>query len=138
MRQTVRVQTCNPDGTAQVVVERLSACSGDCHECAGCASAKQTLHFTARNPIGAKAGELVSVSSSSAPVLAAAAVLYVLPMVLFFVGYLIGAAFSHGALVGCVSFGIGIALAVAYDRLVAKKQKTVYTITGYADTLPES
>lgn len=135
MQQIARVQACNSDGTAVLTVERESACSGDCHRCAGCGAVKQTLRFTAVNAIGARAGELVTVSSSSAPVLAAAAVLYVLPVALFFLGYLIGGA--HGALVGGVSFCAGIALAVIYDRLFARKRKTVYTITGYADSLPE-
>ena len=33
---------------------------------------------------------------------------------------------------GLFGFGLGIGAVVAYDRLVAKKQETIYTITGYA------
>jgi hypothetical protein len=55
-----------------------------------------------------------------------------LPIVLFFLGYMIGQLlWQQGALVGGVAFAIGIAGAVLYDRLVAQKQKMVYTITGY-------
>ena len=132
MTQLVRVRKCNADGTAQVIHVRESACSGDCHKCSGCGAAKETLVLTANNPIHACAGELVTVESKTGPVLLAAAVLYVLPLVLFFVGYFLGAAlWSAGALAGCLGFAAGIGIAVAYDRLVAKKQKTVYTITGY-------
>ncbi len=130
MNQLVRVRKLNGDGTAEVVLIRESACSGDCHKCSGCGAAKETLLFTAQNPIGAKPGDLVTVTSDSAPVLAGAAVLYLLPMVLFFVGYFAGARLiNQGALIGCTAFALGIAGAVVYDRTVAKKQKTEYTIT---------
>lgn len=132
MTQQVRIQKCFADGTAQVVHIRESACSGDCHKCAGCGAAKETMLLTARNPIGAKEGELVILSSETGPVLAAAAVLYVLPLILFFVGYGLGAAlWKQGALTAGLAFALGIGLAVLYDRKVAGKRKTVYTITGY-------
>lgn len=135
MEQTVRVKKVNSDGTAQVLHIRQSACSGDCHQCAGCGAAEESLMLTARNPIGARPGDLVVIRSESGPVLTAAAVLYVLPLVLFFLGYILGMTWQLGALVGGLTFALGIVLAVVYDRLVAKKRKTVYTITGYAGNL---
>lgn len=132
MEQTVRVKEVYNDGTALVVHIRQSACSGDCHQCAGCGAAEESLTLNARNHIGAQPGDLVTIRSESGPVLTAAAVLYVLPLVLFFVGYLLGTLWNLGALVGGLSFAAGVALAVVYDRLVAKKKETVYTITGYA------
>lgn len=135
MEQTVRVKKVNSDGTAQVLHIRQSACSGDCHQCAGCGAAEVSLMLTARNPIGARPGDLVVIRSESGPVLTAAAVLYVLPLVLFFLGYILGMTWQLGALVGGLAFALGIVLAVVYDRLVAKKRKTVYTITGYAGNL---
>lgn len=90
MEQLVKVQKLNPDGTAQVQMIRQSACSGDCHQCSGCGAAQQTLAFTARNAIGAEPGDLVVVRSASGPVLAGAAVLYMLPLVLFIALYLVG------------------------------------------------
>ena len=132
MEQVVQVVRQNPDGTAQVAVARESACSGDCHKCAGCGAAKQTVFVTANNPIGAAVGDVVTLKSESAPVLKAAAVLYMLPLVLFFPGYILGAElWQLGGLVGGLAFVLGIACAVAYDRLIMKKKHTVYTITGY-------
>ena len=65
--------------------------------------------------------------------LKAALVMYMVPMVLFFVGYALGAAlFQQGALAGCLAFFLSIGLAVVYDRKVVKKQNTTYTITGFA------
>ncbi len=131
MEQKAKVCQTYPDGTAQVTVIRQSACSGDCHQCAGCGAQQESLRFTVRNPIGARAGELVTVRSESGPVLAAAAVVYLVPMVLFFLGYALGAAlWQQGALAGCLTFLLGLALAVAYDRRAAGR-KVEYTITGY-------
>ena len=131
MQQTVKVIKCNEDGTAQVAYLRQSACSGDCHKCSGCGAVEQTMLFEARNPIGAKPGELVVVESQSGPVLKAAAVLYMLPLVLFIAGYLLGMQWKLGGLIGALAFALSIGIVVAYDRLVMKKKNTVYTITGY-------
>lgn len=127
MEQTVRVRQVFADGTAQVVHIRQSACSGDCHKCSGCGAAAETLVLTAANPIGATAGELVKIQSASAPVLGAAAVLYLLPLVLFFAGYAVC------PWVGGLGFALGIGVALVYDRAVARKKQPVYTITGYAE-----
>ena len=133
MEQTVRVHTCNPDGTAQVLHTRQSACSGDCHKCSGCGAAQEKLLLTAQNPIHAQPGDLVILQSESGPVLLAASVLYLVPLVLFFAGYAIAAALGgNGALGGCLAFMLGLALAIAYDRLILKKKKAVYTIVGFA------
>ena len=132
MQQLVKVLTCNPDGTAQVAYMRQSACSGDCHNCAGCGAVEQTMIFTARNPIGATPGALVTVESATGPVLKAAAVLYMLPLVLFIAGYLVGMQWQLGGLIGALAFALSIAIIVCYDRLVMRKRNTVYTIVGYA------
>lgn len=132
MEQLVRVVKQNDDGTARVVLVRESACSGDCHKCSGCGAAKQTMYVVAGNPINAPVGAVVTIRSESGPVLAAAAMLYMLPLGTFFLGYLLGAAlWQKGGLMGLLGFVLGVAGTVAYDRLVMKKKNTVYTITGY-------
>ena len=88
--------------------------------------------FTAQNPIGAKPGELVLVESESGPVLKAAAVLYMLPLVLFIAAYLVGMQWGIGGLTGALAFAAGIGLVIAYDRLVMSRKNTVYTIVGHA------
>ena len=132
MTQTVLVKALNADGTAQVLHLRQSACSGECHKCSGCGAAQEALMLTAENPIGAKPGDSVVISSDTGPVLKGAAVLYMVPLVLFFAGYALGALWQLGALVGCVAFALGIGLCVLYDRSIAKKRKTIYTITEFA------
>ena len=132
MEQLVRVRKVHEDGTATVFHVRESACSGDCHKCSGCGAAKEAIVLEARNAIGAKVGDMVKIEAESGPVLKAAAVMYMLPMILFFVGYAIGAVWGMGALVGGLFFAGSIALAVVYDRKVVKKRDTIYTITKFA------
>ena len=132
MEQRARVLRLMDDGKAQVMVIRESACSGDCHKCSGCGAVQETLLFEAENPVGAKPGDLVVIRSESGPVLRSAAVLYMLPLVLFFLGYALGARWGIGALLGCLAFAASIALVVVYDRKVQAKIHTVYTITGYS------
>lgn len=133
MEQTVRVRRILPDGSAEVVHIRQSACSGDCHKCSGCGAAKETLVFRAENPVNAQVGEDVIISSRSDAVLRGAAVLYMLPLVLFFLGYLAGYLLQiPEAVVACAGFALGIACVVFYDRKVARKEKIIYTITGFS------
>ena len=82
MEQLVRVRNVFPDGTAEVLLVRESACSGDCHKCSGCGAAQEAMTLTVRNPIGAGVGDLVEIEAQTGPVLAAAAVLYMLPLLL--------------------------------------------------------
>ena len=140
MEQLVRVKQTFDNGTAEVIHVRESACSGDCHKCSGCGAAKEAVIFTADNPIGARRGDLVKVESDTGPVLKAATVLYMMPLVLFFAGYAIGAAMNiSGAMCGCLAFVLSIALIVLYDRKVLKKANLGYTITAFAgDALLQS
>ena len=131
MQQLVKVQRCDPDGTAQVLHIRQSACSGDCHKCSGCGAVQETMVFSAGNPIGAKPGDVVTVETKSGPVLKAAAMLYMLPLLLFFTGWGLGEIWQKPILTGGAGFVLGILLAVLYDRLVAKKKSCEYIITGY-------
>lgn len=134
MEQMVRVRQTHEDGTATVVHVRQSACSGDCHKCSGCGAAKETVIFRAENPIGARSGDLVVVQSETKTVMKAIGIFYVTPLVLFFLGYALGAwLWSLGGLAGGIGFAAGIALAVVYDRKVAQKEKMIYTITGFGE-----
>ena len=133
MDQLVRVREAYSNGTAQVVCIRESACSGDCHKCSGCGAAKEVILLTADNPIGAETGDLVNLRSETGPVLKAAVMLYMMPLALFFAGYALAAVLHlSGALVGCLAFVLSIVLIVVYDRRMAKKDNTIYTITGFA------
>ncbi len=134
MEQLVRVRETFDDGTAMVIHVRESACSGDCHKCSGCGAAKETILLKARNPIGAARGDVVILESATGPVLKAAAVMYMVPMLLFFVGYFVGdTLWQRGALTGSLAFVAAIVLAVLYDRNIGKNDKTSYTITRFVE-----
>ena len=133
MDQIVRVHRLHPDGRADIILVRESACSGDCHKCSGCGAQKETMIVTAENPIRANVGDLVVVSSDTASVMKAVVAVYLIPMVLFFAGFGLGMALDRSAgLLGALGFGLGVACAVWFDRRTAKRNDTVYTITGYA------
>lgn len=133
MEQTVQVRNTLENGMAQVIRTRESACSGDCHKCAGCGAQQETMILTVHNPIDAKAGDLVVIESATGPVLKAAAMLYILPVVLFLAGYLAGEhLWSKGPLVGIFGIILGLVLVKLYDRHLQRKKDPIYTITRYA------
>ena len=71
--------------------------------------------------------------SETPPVLKAAAVLYMMPLMLFFGGYTLAAVLNiSGPLCGGLAFALSIVLIILYDRRMAKRDKNIYTITGYA------
>ncbi len=132
MEQTVKVQKIFDDGTAQVLRIRESACSGDCHKCGGCGAAEQKMLIKAKNPIGAKPGDLVIIETQTAAVLKAAVMLYILPVALFIAGYLAGESlWQNGIWLSLAGLLLGFVLVRLYDRYLTKK-KTSYTITGFA------
>ena len=133
MEQTVQVRNTWENGMAQVIRTRESACSGDCHKCAGCGAQQETMILTVHNPIGARAGDLVVIESATGPVLKAAAMLYILPVVLFLASYLAGEHLcSKGPLVGIFGIILGLVLVKLYDRHLQRKKDPIYTITRYA------
>ena len=137
MEQTAKVHSLRQDGMAEVIIIRESACSGDCHKCSGCGAVTQKMLLEVVNAIGAKEGDLVTIHSESGPVLAGAAVLYMIPLALFFLGYALGAQWGFGGWIGAAGMVLGFVFAALYDRHVTAKKKTVYTITGYAHTKGE-
>ena len=131
MRTKATVDTLLLDGKAEVLIARKSACSGDCHKCGGCGAVEQTLRVAAENPLDAKRGDVVWLESESRTVLASAALLYLLPLLLFLTGYL--AAYSLGgwaAAVGVGGFALGVLPAVLYDRSL-KERPPSYTIVVF-------
>lgn len=134
MEQVVRVISCDADGTATVLHIRESACSGDCHKCSGCGAAQQKMLLTVKNPVGAAPGDDVTIQGSSRIVLISAALFYLLPLIMFFIGYAVGMSlWTSGWQLSLIFVAISIGISFAFDRLYLKKQKTVYTITGFAN-----
>lgn len=137
MIQTAKVTRVLDNGTAEVAVKRQSACGHDCSKCGGGCSelmVSSTVSVVAANPVRAMPGDMVRVESSTGGVLKAAVVVYLVPFILFFLGYFICAAaqLSGGvsAAVGGIGFAIGVLLAVLLDRQVRRDRSITFCITA--------
>lgn len=125
----IQVESCNPDGTAMIAIPNEGHCSGSCSTCGGCGD--QVLKAKAKNPIGAKPGDTVTVSARTGSAILAAAVQYLIPAALFVGGYLFGEnLWQSGPLVGVIGVVAGFAMARALNLLFVKK-RAAYTITGF-------
>lgn len=136
MRQRATVEAVQGN-MAVVSVLRESACSGDCHKCAGCGAVKQTIQICAQNPIGARGGDRVYVESSTATVLWAAVVVYLMPIVGFFAGYALGFRIERIGLLATAGFFLGWIPALCYNAYV-KKRPPVYTLIGFMERESET
>lgn len=137
MIQTAKVTKVFPDGRAEVAVKRQSACGHDCSKCGGGCSelmVSSTVAVMAANPVRAMPGDMVRVESSTGGILKAAVVVYLVPFILFFLGYFICAALqlSGGisAAVGAIGFAVGVLLAVLLDRQVRRSRSITFCITA--------
>ena len=131
MRQRTTVESL--EGKYAVVsVRRESACSGDCHKCAGCGAVTQTLQVKAENLISARKGERVYIESVGSTVLWAAVLVYLIPLVGFFLGYFLGNLWDRRGLVSLLGFCLGWLPALAYNRHV-KTCPPVYRIVAYVE-----
>ena len=121
MTQSGIVTSLLPDGRASVSVERQTACGGNCASCGGCAY-KNVLTAVAENLCGAKVGDRVTLRSRTGGVIGAAALVYLLPILTFLLGYLLSAAFgaregvSILVSVVCLLLGCGAAAWIARKR----------------------
>ncbi len=76
---------------ALVKVVRESACGGNCAACNACGN--REIELTVNNPIEAQIGDVVKITSSSRQVLQSVFLLYLLPVLLFVIVYLISSVF---------------------------------------------
>ena len=134
MTQQGTIKKLLPDGMAEIEVTRRSACGHDCAKCGGCGGLEtQTLYVTARNRAKADVGERVLIEGETGQVLGLAMLVYVLPIVLFFVGYALGSVLftgaAAGALGGGVLFVLGILGAIWYSRRMKERNEVPYEIT---------
>lgn len=117
---------------AEISVPRKSACGHDCEECAGCGISGTAVHAKARNLCDARPGQKVVVESDTKKMLGIVAFVYLMPIILFFLGYVVTALLtSKVALqytVATVGAVLGILLAVAYDRRIRAKGGVSFSI----------
>ena len=122
MTQNGIVTAVAEDGMVLVAVQRQTACGGNCASCGECVY-KSELTAKANNLCGAKIGDHVTLESQSGALIGAAALVYLLPIAAFLVGYGISAAL--GAREG-VSIAVSIAsllLGCGLVSVLAKRRK---------------
>lgn len=117
---------------AEISVPRKSACGHDCEECAGCGVSGAAVRARALNPIGARPGQKVVVESSTGKMLGIVAMVYLIPVVLFLIGYLAmvfaGAGVAVQYTVAILGFVLGIVFAILYDRRLKAQGGLTFTI----------
>ena len=131
MTQIATVEKVFQNGMAEISVPRKSACGHDCEECAGCGVSGTSVYATAHNPIGAQVGDKVVVESSSKKLFGAILIVYMIPLLLFMLGYFCTSAIHSEGIRYCIAiagFCLGILPAIAYDRHMKKTGGMTFTI----------
>ena len=130
MTQIATVEKILPGGMAEISVPRKSACGHDCEECAGCGVSGASVRAVARNDARAEVGQKVVVESSTKNLLGVMLLVYLLPIVLFLVGYFATGALESEGLryaVAIAAFLVGIIPAIICDRRTKKNGKLTFT-----------
>lgn len=117
-------------GLVELTISRQTACGHSCDGCGRCGARTPTLVIQACSDIPVELGDRVEVYSGGG-VLGAAALVYGLPVVLFLVGYLVTPWLPEPWRYtwGGAGFALGLAAAVAVDRLVKQGAGVSYRIT---------
>ncbi|WHH59997.1 SoxR reducing system RseC family protein [Petroclostridium sp. X23] len=71
---------------AEVQIQRATACGGDCGKCSGCAPT--AMKINARNEVHAQIGQMVRLASSTRNILAAAFIVYIVPIIILITTYI--------------------------------------------------
>lgn len=121
MLQEAIITKIRDDWLAEVVVERLGICGGDCNGCNEC-KYEHLMKSVVQNPIGAHRGQHVMIETPTKGVVKGALAIYVLPIVLLIAGYAIAAALSlsEGT---CIIAAFAAAIAGVIIAIVISKAK---------------
>ena len=131
MTQFAIIKKLTAPDMAEVEVLRGTACGDDCGSCEVCHYASK-IRVEARNDVGAQLGDRVEIEARTSRVLGAAVLVYVVPFVLFFIGYAVAAAlnFSEGLsmVMSFAAFAVGMVIVVIVGRR-HRKNPITYNIT---------
>ncbi|MEA4993456.1 hypothetical protein SDC9_117788 [bioreactor metagenome] len=131
MTQVATIEKLLDASHAEISVARQSACGHDCEECAGCGVSGASVYARASNPIGARPGQKVVVESSTKNIIGILLLVYMVPVVLFFLGYALGGFFTTAAArytTAVIAFALGMIPAVLYDRRLRRQGGMEFTI----------
>ena len=131
MTQDAVVTKVFPNGMAEVVVARGTACGSNCGNCESCVFQNE-IKALAKNSVHANQGEKVVIESLSSRIFGAAFIVYIVPMLVFVIGYIIAAScgLSEGMSVLCsfIAFCAAVAVIVVYQRRSKRKNPIKFEI----------
>lgn len=140
MTQTATVEQKLERGQVLLSVARQSACGHDCEKCAGCGVLAGSLRVKAEDTIGdLEVGEKVLVTTSNRQVILIAAMVYLIPIVAFLIGYASGDSLARSggvyqqgihAAITLLLTAVGFLPAVWYDRRLKKQNGVTFQIVG--------
>ena len=121
------------DQTVEVEVQRVSACGGDCSKCGGCSELKTgPVTALAMSKIPVEVGDRVAVEGEFKQVMSIAFVVYIIPLLLFFLFFGVSALLGMGegisSLCGGLGFIAGVFLALWYNHYLTRKNCLSFTI----------
>ena len=95
-------------------------------------AAQEEIVVSAQNLIGARVGDTVYIEGETRKVAWAIMLVYVIPVVLFLIGYFLGQRWNHGNLIGILGFFLGLVLAVLESRRQKKRGREIqYRIVSF-------
>jgi len=125
-----------PDfGRAEVEVLRGTSCGDACGSCQVCKYASK-IKVEAKNAISARIGDRVEIETKSRDIYSAAFLVYVMPFVLFFIGYAVSAklGMTEGVsiIASFLSMAVGFLIVVITTRL-RRQNEIAFVITRIID-----
>ncbi len=132
MTQDAVVTKVFPNGMAEVVVARGTACGSNCGNCESCVFQNEIKAF-AKNTVNARPGEKVVIESLSSRIFGAVFIVYIIPLIAFVLGYVIAEScgLSEGLSILCsfAVFCVAVAVMVVYQRRSKRKNPIKFEIT---------
>ena len=130
MTQIATVEQILDNGYVKISVPRKSACGHDCEECAGCGMTGAAIYARAKDTIGTRPGQKVIVESETKKMLGVVALVYLLPVVGFLLGYFLTEGLTEGTryLVAVVGAIVAFLPCVGYDRYARRNETLTYTV----------
>lgn len=138
MTQNAVVKRLLPNGKAEVEVTRQSACGHDCAKCGGGCTEMVSGPIVAEavNAIGAVPNDRVVIEGEFKQLMGLAAIVYAVPLALFFAlfaaGSLLGLGEGVAAVCGILGFVLGVVGAIWYNKRYKERGTMVFTIISLA------
>ncbi|MBO6092941.1 MAG: SoxR reducing system RseC family protein [Oscillospiraceae bacterium] len=128
MTQEASVVRLLPDNRAEVLVNRRSACGGNCSGCDGCSFTDQEFRVVAGNRAEARPGQRVLLETKTSLIFRFAFLTYILPILFLLLGYAVGA-LLHWPDMLCIAAGFLLLILSAFVmiRLFRRQKRTLIT-----------